>query len=688
MAKAKQKRQKRELEKLQRAGRHPEWLAAAQDQPTTPELKRNIDKAWIEIRRRTLRTREAFEEYCRLRPDLGPIPQTPENLFLEALADLMAHPAGPADTLLAVTGLSGGYQAAQRQVGAFLQEQGDWREAEKLLQRMAHSPEKMSRKQYQNLAECFADTGLEEPFDVLAQEIMTFRKLNHKTHLHKELSDWLLDDLENAHHEVWDAVRDLPPVARRLVLLPFVEQVLLHLRQSVPSPGPHQVRALIQSVQRIFIDVVGPSLSDDLRRELIEGDEADCSDAACRQMEQQFAKASFEERLALLRDFRAVVQREVAREDEAFAQLAVDFDGGINETMERLLVHFYREVVGEIGRRMPELPARERRGLAAFWDRILAHDVETMMFPEADLKSLAQLVQQAIEAGCSGIRLALLAPFAAMAAGNRRLVAIAEQALQDCPAPAEADLQWFIGKLLPLALRYPAKLEFIFARIRDNEALVERLARAVRNEFNNGFVMAILVQEYRCFPFLADEEGPLFSRQALKELAGLAAHIPQLAVLRHFLQVVPDGRIGIESLRQWCELVWNPREGCQECIQAILALMHGAREGAAMADIMQLPDFSGKRQDCSVQNKRMLELVTDFLRSRSEDFQTMALSDLSNLVEDVFPFLTSQSEFSSLLIRTYNALCARVKAGEMDCIPLRDDIERQMRTKARASRRR
>ena len=76
MAKAKQKREKKEQEKLRRAGRHLEWLVSVQGQARTPELGREIDQAWQEVLRRTLRTRQAFDEFC---AQIDSIPAAPAN---------------------------------------------------------------------------------------------------------------------------------------------------------------------------------------------------------------------------------------------------------------------------------------------------------------------------------------------------------------------------------------------------------------------------------------------------------------------------------------------------------------------------------------------------------------------------------------------------------------------------------
>ncbi|MGD9947714.1 MAG: hypothetical protein AB7U29_04450 [Desulfobulbus sp.] len=684
MAKAKLKREKRALQKLQQAGRHLEWLVAVRELPVTVELKRDIDKAWAEVCRRSLRTREAFEEYCRLRPELGKIPQTPENFFLEALADLIQDATGSTEAVLAVSGLSGAALAAQQHLGKILGQERDWAEVERLLKGIARGPGKVSRKQFQSLGACFNGTGIDQVFEALGEAIMTFRKLNHKTHLNKPLSEGFLADLADDDYLAWSQVAGFPPPLQRLVLLPFVEQVQLHLRQAVPPPGPHQVRALLGSVQHAFLTVAGPHLSDDLREQLSARPQDGCSDTACHKLEQRFAAASFEERLALLRDFRRLVQREVMRSQKELPSFLLSFDGGISEAMERVLIHGHREVVREIGQRLPDLAVRDRRALVGFYDKFLAEDLSLLFMPEADHASLAQLVRQTFEAGCGGARLTLLAPMIATVTSNRQLSRLADQAQQACAALADEDLQWFIDEHLAFALRFPENLRILFKRIGDNIVQAEHLTKAIWEEFTAGSMMDEFADEFDLFMPGADEEkAPMFfTASMLKDLASVAAEVPQLAPLHRFLQAFPTGRVHVGDLRQWCELAWGSGGPSEEFLYIALPLLREACESADLIKAMSSKNIPRKELALLRKNVQQLTEVTDFLRSRTGDFQTLPLPILVTLVEQVFPCLEREKEFSFLLIRTYNVLSARVTAGETACIPLRDVVERRMRSMA------
>jgi hypothetical protein len=93
---------------------------------------------------------------------------------------------------------------------------------------------------------------------------------------------------------------------------------------------------------------------------------------------------------------------------------------------------------------------------------------------------------QAAEAGCLSTRLSLLALLLSRQDGSKRLGSLAATALQEAPTPGLADLHWMMNEHGPLAVRSPAILKTLFARIRGNDDLVRGLAQAVWEEVNVG----------------------------------------------------------------------------------------------------------------------------------------------------------------------------------------------------------
>lgn len=684
MAKAKLKREKREIDKLLRAGRHLEWLAAVRDMPVTAEHKRDLDKVWSEVRRHSLRTREGFEEYCRLRPELEKIPPHPENLFLETLVNLLQGESGAAEAMLALPKLTGAAQVVQQHLVTLLHQERDWDEVARLLHQMGREPDKISRKHLLSLAACFSDTPLAQVFERLGQSLMTFRKLNHKTHLHKPLGYALLNDLADADLGAWQATMGFPPSLRRLLLLPLVEQVRLHLGQALPKPRFQQVWELIDTARKVFFEVAGPHLSDELRAQLSIRSNEDCSDGACHRLQQRFSAAPLEERLTLLRDFRLVVQREAHNAIDDYAASFFSSIRGVTPVMERLLLHCHREVLLEFGRRLMSLAPRDRRSLLAFYDQLLADDLSLLLLPDGDLATLAQLVHLALESGCYGSRLLLMAPVVAGVSRNRALALLAVKTIANAALPTKAHLQWFAEGVLALALQMPATLRPIFTRIGGDEELAGYLGQAVWQAYSDAMLDNAFEDEFGS-SLPGEERGEeyaVYSHEVRRGLLELAADVPQLERLHRFLQAFPTGRVDVVSLREWCEVAWSADVQCLEWVNVALPLLHQAQAQASLLQTVKSLNL-GKAQLTHLQASiRQLAEVTDFLRSRIEDFQVLPVSVLTPLVMEVFACLERQQGFDSLVVRTYNALCTRIKAGEKNCAFLRDEVERYMRKKA------
>ena len=689
MAKAQLKRAKKELEKLQRSGRHMEWLATAQTLPLTPELQREIDKAWQEAQRRALRTPEAFDDFCRLRGSVGNLPPTPEVAFLLTLADLMDSGGAPeAEALFAVNDLTGLFLAAQKQLRQALAAARDWRDIEAQLALFERTPEKIARKHYQTLAAHFSGTLFEQPFLTLGNSMTVFRKLNHKTNLLKPPSDRFLDGLDLADQQAWNATGSFSPALRRLVLLPFAAQVLLHLRQSEPTPANHQVQQLALAVELTFMHAARPLVSNELFDLLFAEEDGTLTDGALRTMEQAFPDASFERKLALLRDVRRAFDHQPHRELDVNPFFAEFLANPPNKEIERLLISFYKGTLQEIGRRGPHLTPRDRRALVAFLDPLLAMDATRLSTPTGGRQALAGMLRQAEEAGCMGCRLATSAHFVAIAAKDGQLEAIAAKALHEAPTPGLADLGWIMHEYGSQAIRSPALLQALFTKIQGNGDLAQRLAQAVWREVNAEIMGNAFAAQFDALPGGRGRKtsaSQAIPPAALKELAELANQVAALEPLRRLLTIFPDGNINVDALKQWFTDAWTPEGDCALFIETALALIGSAKE-ASLFDEMLL---SGRRDalPASLQQLNFTKPLFDFLREHADDFRLIPTQTIEIIVENIFPHLEREPDFSALLIRTYNAMCTRAAAGETDCIALRDALDEQLRAMAGGRRR-
>ena len=697
MAKAKQKREKKEQEKLRRAGRHLEWLVSVQGQAPTPELVREIDQAWQEVLRRTLRTRQAFDEFCAQIDSIPAVPQSAEMDFLLSLKGCLAGDAEAAETLLAAEGLAGAYQAAQASLRPVLEPALDWRAIADRLALLARDPGRVSRRQYQDLAGLFAGTPLAPAFQALGDGMAIFRRLNHKTSLHKPLSANLLADLCEADHRMEGAVASFLPALRRLVFLPFACQVVLHLRQCHQLPSPHQARDLFRAVEGAFMSGAGELMPSELRDLLSADDDDTLTTAGLDRMEQAFGAATLEGKLVLLRDLRRAFGSADPFPGRIDHPLFSDMFGQEQEAMERLLLRFHAQVLKEIGRRLPLLSSRERRSLVVVLDPILSQDASDLLVPGADNEALVDLLLQAAGVGCMGPRLAVVASLVAVQAHSRRLGTVAATALRDGPGPGAEDLRWIMQEHGPLAIRSPGVLQMLFDRIRADEALVGSLAQAVWEQARTGFMVNSSLPD---LPPILRRLGAtvgsaeLFTPATLQGLAELAGQVDTLAPLARFLALFPEGRVNAAGLRQWMAQVWSEADGCLEFVAGVRSLLVEAGEATFLDDLFAAAG-PATGHGSTVLRLQCAGAVVDFLRDHADDFRRLPLDAVEALAAHIFPALERQPGFPSLLIKTCNALGAREDAGDRQCAALRDALDRQLRAiagvgrkPARSSRRR
>lgn len=680
MAKAKLRRTKKELEKLRRSDNHIEWLVRAQDLPTTPELQHQTEQAWQEVQRRTLRTQEAFAEFCTHIPAIRNVPKTPELSLLLTLREIIKGETFAGNVLPAAAELPAVYQAARQALCAVMEAPLDRQGIEELLSLLASHPGKITRRHYHNLASHFTGTVLHQPLLALGEGMAVFRKLNHKTHLQKPLSESLLDDLDDAHHTVFTQTDFLPEGLRQLLFFPFAVQVISYLRDCEEKPADHRVKELIQFVSPVFLQGAEHLLTPELRSRLLSSDKDELSQAALTRMEVKFSSASFEEKLTLLRDLRHLFSAYALAEsnDSFFPNLQDD------ETiwkLERCLLRFHRQLLRDIARQLPNRSPREGRELAAVMAPILADDVEALVSYPDNSQSLVGILLLAAELGFLNVRLSVMALILVHRDTGKRLGSLAAKGLREGPAPTLADLRWIMDKHAMPLLQAPTFLETLFEKIQDNAELVNNLAARLWDETVSLFMLHTFVPEITAAARLVGHPSPAMtplSRTAIRDLTELANRIRPLTSLARFLETFPAGLIEAENLHTWLEHTWNGSNGCELFIDSVMPLIACASQSSGFLQQLGMQEITAALGPASGK-LNLPKVLNEFLREHTDGFRRFSLKNIQILVEEVFPYLEGQSGHSSLLIKTYNILVARVSSGEKEFTALRNTLDDRIR---------
>ena len=163
------------------------------------------------------------------------------------------------------------------------------------------------------------------------------------------------------------------------------------------------------------------------------------------------------------------------------------------------------------------------------------------------------------------------------------------------------------------------------------------------------------------------------------DLLKMANDIGPLASLAAFLELFPKGVIEVENLGRWLESVWGG-DGSLFIDTALLLITCTSETSGILRHL----GISGVRfVSASVAGKLNLPArMNDFLREHADDFRQLPLGTMQMLVQEIFPYLAGQIDYASLLIKTYNALCARIAAGEKEFIPLRNTLNNRLRALA------
>ena len=682
MSKAKQRRAKKEQEKLRRAGRYMEWLVDVQTQPSSPELKREIDQAWQEVQRRTLRAEQSFHEFCTCVDKIQSLPDTPELHFLLALKKIVAGDDDAVEAIQSATGLSGTYKVAQQSLRSVLLAPRSWQGIETLLHRMARDPGTVTRKHYRELAGYLADTPLRREFLDLGESMVDFRKLNHKANLRKPLSRSLREDLQQANHEVMVVVSSLPRELSRLVLLPFACQVVLHLRQCSYAPGTHQVMELIDAVKEVFLEGCDPLLTPELRGRLLSGGERGVSLLDEEQIEADFTAASFEGKLVVLRDLRKACH-DGPSWGEGGDPFAPDFFSDQDEDgVENLLLRCHKQVLKEIGRRLPTLSAREQRALVAVIDPIIAEDTSKLCTDRGVFPGIVEVLSQAVASDCMGFRLAVVTYFAALKGQGKRVTSAAIKVLREGPAPGQDDIQWCLRNYKMRSVQSPDFLRILFDRIQGNETLTRLVGKTIYQEVRSAvvfFSFMPLPEKSRGRMRMPGGDVMRFSPDLISQLVQLAGQVGEpMRAVEHFLTVFPQGRINEELLRQWFAEIWNPEEGCAQFLATVDELVEYDEESDDLLDYIFGTGPLGALVG-PAKTLRYTSAILDFLKERVVDMRTLPLETIETIVNRVYPLLQELPDYGSLLIKTLNVLSARITAGETQCTGLRDTLDRHLR---------
>ncbi|MDD3580340.1 MAG: hypothetical protein PHW74_04870 [Desulfobacca sp.] len=418
MAKAKQKRVLKEINKLWRTGKYWEWLRLVEQEGLVKAQASQWQEAWHNLSRRALRLPNHLEEFWQRLPKLKNIPDNPDIVFIRLLQDFLDNEAVRPD-ISSLTDLSPAAQLMREKILGWSWDSGQDKKIDRIIKVLVNQPEKVTGRTFTELNTLLKNHPLSEALRSLSKDINQIRKFNSKAAVTRNwvgLTDRELKMLDNRLDRL---ASSLDAVLREVLLYPFIYQAVQLFERLVDREDFDELAHLAAVIPFIFSQAAGPRAEDLKNR--------------CRQLAGEIVtEAEVDDYLkqVLPQDLEAKI---AALGKVRLALRALD----PSRKLVRRFYNLYERVMDEIGARQTELSPREKFDLMQVMDPIIFRDLDWLM---DDPEEVRFFLNRALNSGCGGVMISTLALFTAERTGNRPLKQKAWGNLQNLPYPGDNEL--------------------------------------------------------------------------------------------------------------------------------------------------------------------------------------------------------------------------------------------------------
>ncbi|RPJ06269.1 MAG: hypothetical protein EHM36_07185, partial [Deltaproteobacteria bacterium] len=395
MSKAKEKRIRKELGKLLSAGRYWEWLGAIEREGEIAEHRGEWQEVWQTLGRRAFRDPQKLREFLdQSRPHKVPA-EFPDIRFLLLLRQYIDGNENR-EALASAKGISLPAEAIRKQAfawdeGAFPRER-----LRNLLGKLIQTPERITKKDYDNMAAFAEGTELSSKAKTLGEKLSVLRTRRGASS--RQTQPWKLKETD---HKLRKAAEGLSQPLLRILFHPFLFHMNQRLVQVLNDGEERAVADIVLSMPFLFSLLAG-ARAEEIENQLRDGrpDRLDW-----HRFQKVLAQGDLEQKLHLLSQLRSAPQ---AFETEfEYADAFQDLYGSLLSDIERVQRTLSERERKELGRVMGDLTERD---LSSLW---LSGAVAE--------NDLAQFLIRAAGAECLGLRLAMLSLILAKKRDNQRL---------------------------------------------------------------------------------------------------------------------------------------------------------------------------------------------------------------------------------------------------------------------------
>lgn len=664
MSKAKQKRLRKELEKLLSAGRYWEWLEAAETNGQVQEFKAEWRDAWQTLARRALRDPQKLEEFQRRSKGLKDKPDLPDVRVLCNLIQFIDEENGP-EALAPLSGMSLPAELIRKRALAWKKEDFPRQRLQKSLEALIQYPEKVTKKTYEALAAQLRETSFAVPIMKLGGNLSVLSQLGRAT---GRTQRWRCERIESA---VKIASDQFPPSLFEILLFPFLHRLNGVIQRWLQSSGKEKALGEAASSMPLLFSILRGEKREQGNQKSIDSQATDLN-----HVRKIAASTDLDAKIVLLAKLRSAEKKEIRK--------PLPSEG---------VTTLYRGILFDLRRMRSELAQREKENLSCVVESVLTRDLPFLWneLPGSE-NDFIGILMMAAEAGCLGRRLAALSLVLAERRGNRSLREAAQTLLAVQGQPSGEDVRWvmdlFIGRIFPRVTALRSLL-----RLWDPEdPMVEEIGRAIWSEAIRDLSYATSLK-IAPFPFLLPGENA--GRETRRDLQTLRSELSSMMQwkpfqrMAMFLHCFPENSITDKGLASYLEKVYQANRS----LLPIIEMMEGLTPPETFNPLLDEFILGSSEGDFS----GLERIFRDFMLDHWEQMKVTELKIVGRLVEALLGKGEELSD-ASFLLRLNNLLEERFRKGEkeaadlqrrvMDCLLRIRRRRRKPVTEAGARRRR
>ncbi|MBF0515665.1 MAG: hypothetical protein HQK97_00920 [Nitrospirae bacterium] len=642
MNKSKERRVKKDLDKLLSSGSYWQWLEKINADDLQEIRNEGIDKqikdVWQTLTKQALRLPQRLTDFLHKIKGITSYPDMPDVKFLFLLRDFIYEAKDPTQ-LMALKGLSLSAEELRRRVATWRDEDFPEKKIRKQISKFVESPQKVTKKYFIDLAaqtKELLDEELLPSFKWLSDDIAFFRGLGTK-----RLTSVNIPRLRDVDRNLSFLSEGLPVALFRVVSYPFVFHAARYLRL-LSGGAPEAVAKTVSAIPLLFSLVAGDK-AQEVKEKLMHYNPTNLLDHDY--IIKIITHGSFEQKISLIGKIRRADIEE--RKDYRKYEFSL-----------------YKAVLSEVIMRSSHISEREKMELPRVLGGAIAHDLH-LIFGSAN--ELADLLLLAAEGGCLEIRLAMLSVLVAEDLNNGKLKEYAEHALRNPQKITEEELDWLMSGygflVFPRVSQLKPLLDLLKYDIKLIETLADMFFRDLEREL---FINTALKHKARLpiplpMPNANLKERKEELRILRKELASLQDYEP-FNFIRDYLECYPDGFITANAYR------------------CVLNMKYKRRGVAAL--IREFVKSNSKKSELDHLKDEMLEvlvfgdvlesqeIIFDMIKDHWEDLKTAAASAIDDLTEIIIRYYYKDS----ILIRLNNLLQQRCQNGEAEFISIQNRV--------------